>query len=247
VDTSAPTTGCDLAIEVRDIEKRFGRNVALDGVSFGVSPGTCLVLLGPNGAGKTTLIRMLCTLAIPTAGTARICGHDVRAHAQQVRRRVGVLSHESFLYETLTAMENLRFYARMHGVDSSRERLEELLALVELLERADAPAGTMSRGMSKRLALARCLLHDPSVLLLDEPYSGLDPHGADILTRYIKDLRKKGCTILLTTHQLDRGSDVADHVGVLVRGKLAFWGERAALEPHDLQTEYTRAVSGGGE
>jgi len=233
------------AIDVRGIGKRFGRQTALDDVSFTVAPGRCLVLFGPNGAGKTTLIRLLSTLALPTAGTALICGFDIRSSARDVREIVGVLSHESFLYDAMTAIENLRFYARMYGADSSSERLEESLEQVGLMDRADAPVSSMSRGMTQRLALARCMLHGPRVLLLDEPYSGLDPHGAQILTRQIAELRERNCTIMLTTHRLETGLEVADRVGILVRGRLSVHADRRDFTRDEFQSEYTQAVAEG--
>ena len=243
--TEAAATTDQAAIDVRGIGKSFGRQTALDGVSFKVAPGRCLVMFGPNGAGKTTLIRLLSTLALPTAGTALICGSDIRSSALDVREIVGVISHESFLYDAMTAIENLRFYAKMYGADSSSERLEQSLEEVGLIERADDPVSSMSRGMTQRLALARCMLHGPRVLLLDEPYSGLDPHGAEILTRQIAELRERNCTIMLTTHRLDTGLEVADRVAILVRGRLSVHADRRDFTRDEFQREYTQAVAEG--
>ena len=231
------------AIDVRGISKSFGRHVALDSVTFSVDDGRCLVLFGPNGAGKTTLIKILSTLAVPTEGTALIRGRDIRRQPCEARRCVGVLSHESFLYESMTAAENLRFFARMHRAPLSRERLDSLLEQVGLADRADSFAGTMSRGMMQRLALARCLLHEPAVILLDEPYSGLDPHGAEILTRYINELRSGGCAMLVTTQRLSVGLDVADDVAILARGKLCYRAAARDIRREDFHDEYTAAVS----
>jgi len=242
--TTAPGINANQpAIDVRGLSKKFGRHAALTNVTLTVAPGRCLVLFGPNGAGKTTLIKVLSTLAVPTSGTALICGHDIRHQPGEVRRQVGVLSHESFLYDAMAAAENLRFFAKMHGAPASAEHIDSLLKHVGMLERAHSPVGTMSRGMMQRVALARCLLHDPQVILLDEPYSGLDPHGAQILTQYIKDLRSRGCSMLVTTHQLSTGLDVADDVAILARGKLCYRAAGDDIRHDDFRQEYATAVS----
>jgi len=238
------------AIEAKNLTRRFGRHVALCDLTLAVGEGRCTVLFGPNGAGKTTLIKVLSTLAVPTEGTALVCGADVRTQAVEVRRLVGVLSHESFLYESMTAAENLRFCARMHGVRISREEIDALLDSVGMLAKPGGPAsaagsvGTMSRGMTQRVALARCLLHDPKVILLDEPYSGLDPDGAEILTRQIHKLRESGRTMLITTHQLSVGLEVADDVAILSRGRLCYRADRNEVRTGDFRQEYARAVAG---
>ena len=157
---------------------------------------------------------------------------------------VGVLSHECFVYDSMSALENLRFYAKMHEVDGSSGRLMELLEQVGLKKRANDPVAAMSRGMMQRLALARCLLHDPRVLFLDEPYTGLDPHGAGILTGHIKELRTRDRAILITTHRLERGLEVADRVGILVGGKLSFWADRNELDLESLERQYSAVAEG---
>jgi heme ABC exporter ATP-binding subunit CcmA len=200
-DTAARGSQPDVRAE--DVERRFGRRRVLEEVSFDLEPGGFLLLLGPNGAGKTTLLRILATLLSPSGGSIRICGHDVREDAAAVRRLIGFVGHSPLLYGDLTARENLRFYARMYQVADSEARVAELLDRVELTLRADDPAGALSKGMRQRLALARALLHDPRVLLLDEPYAGLDTRAAGLLDELL-DERAGRTTVVLVTHDPGR-------------------------------------------
>ena len=231
------------AIDVRQVAKSFGRLKALDDVSLQVNAGQCLVLFGPNGAGKTTLMSILSTLAMPTSGTAFIRGFDVRSQSREARRAIGVISHESFLYDSMTAMENLRFYARMYGAPADGPRLGQFLERVGLLHRADSPVGTMSRGMKQRLTIARCLLHEPQVILLDEPYTGLDLDGAELLTCQIRDLCAGGRAVLVTTHQLSAGLSIADELAILARGRLRFQASARGITEAGFQHEYAKAVA----
>ena len=197
-------------VEVRDLTKAFGLRQALKGVSLSVRPGERVMLVGPNGAGKTTLLRILATLSRPTSGTVKIAGYDTHRSGAEVRALIGYLSHETLLYNDLTARQNLQFYARMYapaGRDRSRAsvgrphvRIDELLDRVGLARRAEELVGTFSRGMQQRLAIARAVLHTPRILLLDEPYTGLDPMAAEALTDLLADLTATGCTLILTTH-----------------------------------------------
>jgi heme exporter protein A len=201
-------------IEVDGLTKRFGRFTALYDVSFSVSDGERVGLFGPNGAGKTTLLRILATLSTPTDGRVLVDGHELSADWAGVRRRIGVLSHDTMLYEGLTARENLRLHARLHGVDT--ERCERVLELVGLGPDGERDPSTFSHGMRKRLSLARALLHDPDVLLLDEPYSGLDRRSmADF--DGILDAIGVG-TVVMVTHDLDRGFTFCDRGLVLDGG-----------------------------
>jgi heme exporter protein A len=166
------------ALELEDLTRRYGEREALAGVSLTLGAGQTLVVLGPNGAGKTTLLRVLATLLRPHAGAARVLGSELPAAAWAVRGRIGLLGHEPLLYRELSARENLSFHARLHGV--ARERVEELLGAVGMLARAREPLRTLSRGMTQRVAIARAVLHDPELLLLDEPRANLDPAGAEL-------------------------------------------------------------------
>jgi heme exporter protein A len=218
-------------IKVCDLTKSFGPRVALAGVDLSIERGEFVTLMGPNGAGKTTLLRILATLARPTSGTVRIAGLDPTRDGITVRQRIGFLSHRTLLYEDLTAEQNLRFYARMYGLDDGPARVQDLLQRVGLATRHHDLVRTFSRGMQQRLALARAVLHRPHVLLLDEPYTGLDPLAAQVLTGLLTELTGEGCTILLTTHDLGRGLEVGRRVVVLARGRLVYDERWEAISP----------------
>ncbi len=225
-------------IEVRNLVKSFGPRTALAGVDLSVNEGEFVTLVGPNGAGKTTLLRVLATLARPTSGAVRIAGMDLAHEGDQVRRRIGFLSHRTLLYDDLTAEQNLRFYAQMYDLDGDRERIGELLDRVDLTMRRRDMVRTFSRGMKQRLSLARAVLHRPSVLLLDEPYTGLDPQAAEALTALLGELAEEGGTILLTTHNLGRGLAMGQRVVLLNRGQVVLDERREALEDDQFAETY---------
>lgn len=204
-------------VRVAGLSKRYGYRGILRGIDLEVWPGERVVLLGPNGAGKTTLLRILATLSRPTTGTLAIDGLPAGRHAEAIRRRVGVVAHQPYLYDDLTAAENLRFFARMYDVPDAPGRIDDVLRLVGLARRRDERVRTFSRGMRQRLALARATLHRPSLLLLDEPDSGLDREGVATLTRIIDHEAESGGSVLFTTHDLLFALKVADRV-VLMRG-----------------------------
>jgi heme exporter protein A len=203
------------AIEVDGLTRRYGDRVALAGVSFALAPSETLVVLGPNGAGKTTLLKVLATLLRPHAGSVVVLGSELPREAWKVRGRVGYLGHEPLLYKSMSARENLAFNARLHGVGD--ERVEELLDAVGLARRADDRIEEFSRGMRQRLAAARAVLHDPPLLLLDEPLSALDRNAVELLEPLIG--RASGRTRVLVTHDLERGQAEADQVLALRAGK----------------------------
>jgi heme exporter protein A len=228
-------------IEVVGLRKSFGPLSVLRGLDLEVLPGERVLLVGPNGAGKTTLIRILATLLRPTAGHARVGGFDPVLQADMVRRCVGLVSHQTFLYGELTVGENLAFYARMYGVEDG-ERCCELLSLVGLSDRADKQTRTLSRGMQQRLALARVVLHRPPVLLLDEPDAGLDQQGVAVLDGMLGDSAGSGCAILFTSHDLRRGLDMASRVAVLSKGRIIFQAPREQLNAGDFEEAYRRHI-----
>ena len=202
-------------IELEGLERRYGERVALAGVSVRVGEGETLSVLGSNGAGKTTLLRVLATLLRPHAGTVRVLGAELPGEAWKVRGRVGLLGHEPLLYLDLSARENLRYHARLHS--AGRGRVEEVLAAVGMERRGDEPVRELSRGMVQRVAAARAVLHDPPLLLLDEPRAGLDPAAAELLEPLIG--RASGRTRVLVTHDVERGRAEADHLLALKGGR----------------------------
>jgi heme exporter protein A len=217
-------------IEVRNLTKSFGPRAALAGVDLMVGAGESVTLAGPNGAGKTTLLRTLATLTRPTSGTVRIGGLDPARAGIEVRRWIGFLSHRTLLYEDLTAEQNLRFYGRMYELDDATGRARDLLERVGLATRSQDLVRTFSRGMKQRLAVARAVLHGPEVLLLDEPYTGLDPNASDVLTDLLVGLAGEGCTIMLTTHNIGRGLAVGTRIVVLVDGRVVYDAPRTDVE-----------------
>lgn len=210
-----------MVIEAEGLTRKFAGVTALFGVGLGVEEGESVALLGPNGAGKSTLLRLCATSLRPTAGSLRLFGCDARSTARQVRRRIGFLSHQSFLYPELTAAENLLFYAEMFGVVERKQRIAELLQQVGLLGWVNRPVATLSKGLEQRCALARALLHAPQLLLLDEPFTGLDSDAASMLCRTLAAETARGTTILMATHDLDRAAQVCDRAVVLHRGRVA--------------------------
>ena len=225
-----------LAVETIGLSRRYGRRWALSDVSLGVPAGSVVMLAGRNGSGKSTLLRVLATALRPDHGSARVAGHDVRHERDQVRRQVALLGHHSFHYEALTAHENLEIAASFLG----RPCDPGLLARVGLQERADDPVSSYSAGMRKRLALARVLLQDAAVVLLDEPYGELDPPGFALLDRVIAELRSRAATVIMATHLVERGRALCDHALLLEEGRLAWSGE-AALMPAEAPGGSARA------
>lgn len=231
------------AVEARGLEKRFGLRLAVGPLDLRLAPGQFTVVFGPNGAGKSTLLRLLAGLARPTRGEVWIGGQPVGQGGEEWRRGVGVLSHQTYLYPGLTAAQNLEFYARLYRLAQRGSRVEQALAEVGLAERAGDPVREFSRGMQQRLALARTLLHDPAVVFLDEPYSGLDPHAAALLGSVLGRLRAEGRTVLLVTHNLAQGLELADRVVVQARGRWVFDEPRAAIEPAEWAAAYSARVA----
>ena len=210
------------AIEVEKLVKSYGEIAAVSGVSFTVPPGEVFGLLGPNGAGKSTMINVLCTLAQPTSGTARVSGFDVVTQRDDVRRHLGLVFQDPTLDVQLTAEQNLRVHAELYGVDPGviPARMEQMLAMVDLADRRDKPVMTFSGGMKRRLEIARGLMHSPRVLFLDEPTIGLDPQTRSAIWRYIRALQEaEGTTIFMTTHYMDE-AEFCDRIAIMDRGEI---------------------------
>ena len=230
------------AIEVRGLKKSFGESLALRGIDFSVGSGECLALFGPNGAGKTTLIKVLATLSRPSKGEVRLAGLDIRKDAVKIRSRIGVISHQTFLYDNLTAYENLKFYGQMYGVTGLEERIMAVIGQVGLAKRLHDRVGVFSRGMQQRLSIARAILHDPPIMLLDEPETGLDQQATAMLAALLKTLISGDRTVLMTTHNLALGLALSDRVAILHKGKIAHEGTTQNTELASLQHTYNRCT-----
>jgi heme exporter protein A len=216
----------------------------LAGVDLVVGAGEAVALLGPNGAGKTTLLRVLALLLRPSGGRLALFGTDAGEAPPALRRRIGYVGHESLCYPDLTAAENLAFYARLFAVPDAAARIAELVAWAGLEGAARRPVRAYSRGMSQRLALARALLHAPDLLLLDEPYSGLDPQAVDALQARLVGLAAAGHSIVLTTHDIERVAPVATRVAILHRGRIAWAQDGRAADAVVVTAAYRAVVAG---
>ncbi|MGD8752652.1 MAG: heme ABC exporter ATP-binding protein CcmA [Anaerolineales bacterium] len=229
-------------IEVRKLVKRFGLKTVLRGMEFHVEEGEFVALLGPNGAGKTTFLRILASLSRPTLGDVRIGGFRLPNQAAAVRRRLGVVSHQPLLYGDLTAEENLRFYGLMYSLPNLEKRVIEVLEQVGLAPRRRDLVRTFSRGMQQRLAIGRAVLHDPDVMLFDEPHTGLDQDASAMLDSVLQEVAAQGRTVVMTSHDLARSADLASRYDVLSRGTIAASAHRDTLEPDQLLAFYRQAV-----
>jgi heme exporter protein A len=214
----------------------------VDGVGFTLGAGELLTVFGPNGAGKTTLLRILAGGLRPSAGQVHLRGRRLEAGDPEWHRRIGVLSHQSYLYGHLTVRENLEFYGRLFGLSDLGDRIPSRLGQVGLEKRADSRVRTLSRGMRQRLALARTLLHDPEFVLLDEPYTGLDAHAAAVLRGVLSSLKDGRRTVILVTHNLSQGLELADRVAIQVQGRFVFLQDRGAVEPEGFEQFYRARV-----
>ena len=232
------------ALEAVGVEKWFGGHPAVRGIDLRLEPGQFLTVFGPNGAGKTTLLRLLSGALRPTRGEVRIGGEPLDRDDPSWRARIGVLSHQTFLYGQLTAAENLRLYGRLYEIRDLPGRIEQGLLRVGLQDRRDDRVRTFSRGMQQRLALARTLLHDPAIVLLDEPYTGLDPHAAAMLRDVLEHLRDGSRAVMMVTHNLSQGLDLADRVAVQVDGRWVSDEPRSAIDPTLFERVYTERVGG---
>jgi len=232
----------NFALASQDIEKKFGHFTALGGVTLEVPKGEFVTLFGRNGAGKTTFLKIAATLMRPTHGSFWIEGIDIRKEPEKARRNIGFLSHNTFIYRDLSAIENLRFFCRLYGADSSDERLLGLLERFGLRRRANDTVRNFSRGLQQRVGIARVLLHDPQLILLDEPYTGLDAQAVAMLNETLDEIVKAGRTVILTTHDLEQGLRAASRVLIMDRGKIVLSAE--ARDPAIRET-YDRLILSG--
>jgi ABC-2 type transport system ATP-binding protein len=240
-------------IESNDLSKQYNNDFwAVDGVTLSVQPGRILALLGQNGAGKTTTVRMLTSLLVPTRGWARVAGYDVVKNPQDVRANVGVLTEQHGLYMRMTGDEYLDFFGRVYGLgmETRRKRIKYLLDYFGLAEASHRRSGEYSKGMKQKLALARALMHDPSVLLLDEPTSAMDPESARLVRDEIARLKSTQRTIVICTHNLAEAEALADTIAIIYRGKILLAGtldelKRQVLGPVEYEARFAQAFDAG--
>jgi len=230
-------------IKVRRLVKRFGLKTVLSGVDLDVQPGEFVALLGPNGAGKTTFLRILASLSHPSMGEVSVAGHRLPHQAAAVRARLGVVSHVPLLYGDLTAEENLQFYGRLYSIADLSRRVSEVLAMIGLEARRRDLVRTFSRGMQQRLAIGRAVLHDPDVMLFDEPHTGLDQDASAMLDGVLRSVAAQGRTVLMTSHDLARSEALATRFDILSRGVIVASGTRKDLGRDNLLSFYKQALA----
>jgi len=229
-------------VAVRKLVKRFGLKTVLQGMDFQVEAGEFVALLGPNGAGKTTFLRILSSLSRPAMGDVRIAGYRLPQQAAAVRSILGVVSHQPLLYGDLSAEENLRFYGMIYGIAGLERRISEVLETVGLAARRRDLVRTFSRGMQQRLAIGRAVLHDPEVMLFDEPHTGLDQDACQMLDTVLREVAARGRTVVMASHDLARAADLASRFDVLSRGKIVASVQRAEIQPDQLLGFYRNAL-----
>ena len=233
------------ALCVRGLRKGYGRRPVLWDLNITVNRTECVALFGANGSGKTTLLKVLSAQARADAGTVYVAQFDVRSQTAEAARHVGLVSHRHMLYEDMTGLENLRFYGRMFGLQQLQQRISDALQAVRMERYANERVRSLSNGQQKRLALARAILHRPTLLLLDEPDAGLDAEGVELLGGLVQRWTSNGGSVLMTTHNLERGLQWADRAAVLSRGSIVFDCARKHLDLDDFRHAYRGAIGGG--
>ncbi|MFC1928581.1 ABC transporter ATP-binding protein [Chloroflexota bacterium] len=233
------------AIEVQGLTKSFGERYALRGIDLRVSRGERLVIFGPNGAGKTTLVKVLATLVKPSSGSVWLDGIDIRDKPTRIRHKIGMVSHQSFLYDDLTIYENLKFYGKMYDVPDMEAKIREVLSWMRLEPRRHDRVGTLSHGLQQRVSIARAVLPNPSILLLDEPEVGLDPHASAIVKDLLGSINDGSRTVVITTHNLERGLELGDRIIILDRGKVVYQAPRHELDKVNFRQVYDQYTGTG--
>jgi heme ABC exporter ATP-binding subunit CcmA len=229
-------------LEIRNVHKSFGLKPVLRGINLSIGTGERMALLGANGAGKTTLLRILAGLSRPGTGQITIDNLDLIQQTREIRRKVGFVAHQPYLYDDLTALENLLFFARMYAIEQPQTQATRLLLRVGLNKKARERASSLSRGQLQRLALARALLHAPQLLLLDEPDTGLDQEGLSILSELLQEHREQGGTILFTTHDLEVATQRSDQIVMLHQGRVAYQQATSSLEQDSIRQVYQEVI-----
>ena len=229
-------------LEAKGLVRRFSRLRAVDGITFDLQAGELLTIFGPNGAGKTTLLNILAGVMCPDEGQVLLDGNVVVGSERQWRKEVGLVTHQTMLYDRLTAVENLSFYSKLFSLEDSERRIRDALEGLKIKEVADQPVGSLSRGFQQRIALARALLHDPKILLLDEPYIGLDLYASRLLRDLISQLKDGERTVVLVTHNFGQGLELADRIAIQVSGQFIFTGASDGVELTEFEEFYCRKI-----
>jgi heme exporter protein A len=229
-------------IEARGLVKKFGTKTALRNVDIFLTEGDSLALFGPNGAGKSTLIQVLSTLQQPTSGSVRIAGYEARRDREALHQIIGLIGHQTFLYPHLTAYENLKFYGAMYGVVRLKNRISEVLDLIGLSDYRNDAVQNFSRGMQQRLSIGRALIHDPMIIFLDEPFTGLDQQGREDFINLILQFRDQGKTLIMASHQLHLGLDLCGRAAILKSGKIVYLQDVAHISKNDFKQIYSQQV-----
>ena len=232
-----------LAFKIRGLSKTFGTRKALRGIDLDIETGTALVVFGPNGAGKTTFMKILATVMNPTAGSILVNGLELKQNAPEIRRKMGVVTHQTLLYGNLSGYENLKFYGRMFDVVNLENRIRELVTMVGMTSRQHDRVSTLSRGMQQRFAIARALLHDPSIVLMDEPETGLDQEAIPLLWKAMPGSANAQRTIVVVTHSLERGLELGDRFVIFDKGRLVYQGSRKDADLAGLKEIYRKHTS----
>jgi len=243
--TASPSSTVEPAIEVKNISKSFGFRRAVSNLSFVVERGRFLTIFGANGAGKTTLLNILSGRTRPSSGTAKVAGFDVTQSNPQMRKEIGVISHATCLYPDLTPLENLEFYAKMYGLSEPGVSAEKAVEEAGLKKRRHDPVRTFSRGMLQRLTIARATLHKPSILFLDEPFTGLDPLASGELKDYLRSLHTDQRTLLMTTHDIHCGLEMGDQIAVQINGRFAMLEANTGIDPVEFESRYMNLMTEG--
>ncbi len=229
-------------IEARGLVKKFGYKTALRNVDIILAEGDSLALFGPNGAGKSTLIQVLCSLLQPTSGSVRIAGFDVRGDREALHQIVGLIGHQTFLYPHLTAYENLKFFGAMYGVARLNARISEVLDLVGLGDHRNDAVKNFSRGMQQRLSIGRAIIHNPMIMFLDEPFTGLDQQGREDFIKLILHFREQGKTVIMVSHHLHLGLELCNRAAILKSGKIVYLQDTARISKNDFKQIYSQQV-----
>lgn len=225
-------------IKLDKVKKSYGHIDALRGVSLSLEKGDFLSIFGPNGAGKSTLLKILSAQTRPTKGKVYFAGIDLSNQPNDFRKTFGVISHLPFLYENLSAFDNLKFYGKLYGVDNIEVKVEDILKKVELLDRKNDYVRGYSRGMLQRLSIARALIHEPEIILLDEPYTGLDQHASYILTNILREQFKNKKTIIMVTHNLSRGYDLSSKIAIMKKGEIVMFEQKENIPEDEFEDIY---------